>query len=140
MLRCQEYLTRSQTDRRSILNYYTNSKQTFCQSVILSNILSTVSYALGIVSLSICCWKHLHPSIMFADKGTYLQHFIFFIFYKWAQLARALYYTSPERLDSDKHLSLSDYMIMILHWLSIYTSTKHSLLQTFENKCLFFNL
>jgi hypothetical protein len=32
------------------------------------------------------------------------------------------------------------YMIMILHQLSIYTSMKHSLLQTFENKRLRFNL
>jgi hypothetical protein len=115
MLQCQEYLTRSQTDRSSILNYYTNFKQTFCQSVILSNILSTISYAFCIVSLSICCWKYLHPCIMFTDEGTSLQLYFFSVIYGWAQHARAIYYTSPERLDSDKHLSLSDYMIMILH-------------------------
>jgi hypothetical protein len=32
------------------------------------------------------------------------------------------------------------YMITNLHQLLIYTSMKHSLLQTFENKCLRFNL
>jgi hypothetical protein len=42
--------------------------------------------------------------------------------------------TLPQMLDKaagDKHTSLF-YTITILHWLPIYTSMKHSLLQTFE--------
>ncbi len=38
--------------------------------------------------------------------GPYSQNFIFFITYEWAQQARALDYTMPERLANDKHSSL----------------------------------
>ncbi len=37
---------------------------------------------------------------------TYLQHFIFFVAYEWAQQARVLDYTRLERLACDKNSSL----------------------------------
>jgi hypothetical protein len=39
------------------------------------------------------------------------QHLIFFVTYEWAQYARVLIYTRPERLASNKHSGLSGLFI-----------------------------
>jgi hypothetical protein len=45
-------------------------------------------------------------SVVNVDLGEYLQNFIFFVSYKWAQSARVLYYSRFEKLARYKHSSL----------------------------------
>ncbi len=61
----------------------------------------------GSIQASLPDWSTWqYPLLRVKLQGPYSQQFIFFEAYEWAQLVRALYYTSLEKLAIDKHSSL----------------------------------